>query len=78
MEQAVALFLTLREQRAIVLVGMNKYLFSFTRKGEKNEAEKQAGSGVVFTYLFHCVPEIPLFSLLKQCSTLNTCGQGHE
>ena len=26
--------------------------------------------GVVFTYLFHCVPEELLFSSLKQCSTL--------
>ena len=34
--------------------------------------------GVVFTYLFHCVPEELLFSSLKQCSTLSACGQGRK
>lgn len=42
---------------AIVLVRTSKYLLNFTRKGKKNEGEKEAGSGVVFTCLFHCVAE---------------------
>lgn len=46
-----------------------KYLFNFTRKGKKNEEEMQAGSGVVFTNLLHCVSETLLYSLLKQYST---------
>lgn len=62
----------------IVLAGMSKYLFNFTRKGKENEEEMQAGSGVVFTYLFHCVSQRLLFSLLKQYSILSTCGQGHN
>lgn len=36
---------------------MGKYLFDFTQEGKNNEKEMQAGSGVVFTYLFHCVFE---------------------
>lgn len=71
-------FLTSREQEVIVLAGMSKYLFNFTRKGKENEEEMQAGSGVVFTYLFHCVSQRLLFSLLKQYSILSTCGQGHN
>lgn len=60
----------------IVLVRMDKYLFDFTREGKKKEQEKQAGSGVVFTYLFHCAVAKPLLTLLKQYGTRNACGQG--
>lgn len=40
--------------------GQNEQMFVsvFARKGEKEETrgETRTGSGVVFTYLFHCVP----------------------
>lgn len=74
----LALFLTLWEQGVIVLVRMSKYLFNFPQKVKLNEEEVQAGSGVVFTNRFHCISEKLLFSLLKQYSTRNTCGQGHN
>lgn len=83
MEQAIALvlwpFSSLYESRGvIVLVRMSKYLYNFPQKVKINEEEVQAGSGVVFTNRFHCVSEKLLFRLLKQYSTRNTCGQGHN
>lgn len=45
---------------------MGKYCSHFTREGRMNGWEIPPGSGIVFTYLFHCVSDSQLHSSLKQ------------
>lgn len=52
------------------MIVLDKYLYAFIREGLENETETQAGSGVVFTYLLHCVFENLLLSLLNNSQHL--------
>lgn len=47
----------------IVLVIVSKHLLRFCTESRAKYGEMQAGSGVVFAYLFHCVPETFFYSV---------------
>lgn len=60
----------------IVLVIVSKYLLRFCTESRAKYGEMQAGSGVVFAYLSHCVPETFFIQFGQtMLNTLHMCAR---